>query len=120
MKEVEKLAKFCKRCGARLDETTGLCSNCDIDKMPQDSNQSQPSKMSEQVQADKRASKKPLSGKDFKKKSKSERRAQRKAAKKEKRAQWSTGKKARRFFLKLALIILFLLIIVTGIVSGLS
>lgn len=94
------MAKFCGKCGARLDEATGLCPNCDADKMSKDSIQSQPSEAPEQVQADKRASEKPLSGKDSKKKSKSERRAQKKAAKKEKRAQWSTGKKIRRVLLK--------------------
>lgn len=113
------MAKFCGKCGARLDEATGLCPNCDADKMSKDSIQSQPSEAPEQVQADKRASEKPLSGKDSKKKSKSERRAQKKAAKKEKRAQWSTGKKIRRVLLKFIFAILLLVVIAAGTVGTL-
>lgn len=108
------MAKFCGKCGAKLDEATGLCPNCDADKIQKDSTQSQPSEVPEQVQADKNASEKPLSGKDSKKKIKLERRAQKKAAKKEKRAQWSTGKKVRRFFLKLILIVLLLIVLAIG------
>ena len=104
------MAKFCGKCGAKLDEATGLCPNCDADKLQKGSIQSQQSEkeVSEQARADTRASEKPLSGKDSKEKSKSERRAQKNAAKKEKRAQLSTGKKVRRFFLKLILIILLI------------
>ena len=68
--------------------------------MQKSSTQSQPSKVPEQVQADKGKSEKPLSRKESKKQSKLGRKAQKKAAKKEKRANWSTGKKVRRFFLK--------------------
>lgn len=119
-KERDTMAKFCGKCGARLDEATGLCPNCDADKMQKDSTQSQPSEVPEQVQADKRASEKPLSGKDSKKKSKSERRAQKKAAKKEKRAQWSARKKVCRFFLKLIFVALLLAgfsVVITGILT---
>lgn len=27
------MAKFCGKCGAKLDDTTGLCPNCDADKL---------------------------------------------------------------------------------------
>ena len=27
------MAKFCGKCGAKLDEATGLCPNCDADKL---------------------------------------------------------------------------------------
>ena len=77
------MSKFCGKCGSKLDEATGLCPNCDADKIQKDSTQSQPSEVPEQMQADTRASEKPLGGKDAKKQSKSERRAQKKAAKKE-------------------------------------
>lgn len=108
------MSKFCGKCGSKLDEATGLCPNCDADKIQKDSTQSQPSEVPEQMQADTRASEKPLGGKDAKKQSKSERRAQKKAAKKEKRAQWSTGKKVRRFLLKLILIILLIAALAAG------
>lgn len=114
------MAKFCGKCGAKLDETTGLCPNCDADKIIQkDSTQSQPSEVPEQLQADKRASERPLSGKDSKKKIKSERKAQKKAAKKEKRARWSTGKKIRRFFLKLILTVILLVVLIAGVMGAL-
>ena len=72
------MAKFCGKCGAKLDEATGLCPNCDADKLQKGSIQSQQSEkeVSEQARADTRASEKPLSGKDSNEKSKSERRAQ--------------------------------------------
>ena len=85
------MAKFCGKCGARLDEVTGLCPNCDADKMQKDS----------------------------KKKSKSERRTQKKAAKREKRARWSTGKKIRRFFLKLILTVILLVVLAAGVTGAL-
>lgn len=31
------MAKFCGKCGTRLDETTGLCPNCDADKLKRES-----------------------------------------------------------------------------------
>ena len=27
------MAKFCGKCGTKLDEVTGLCPNCDAEKM---------------------------------------------------------------------------------------
>lgn len=110
------MAKFCGKCGAKLDDTTGLCPNCDADKLKEQSDKSEPVDVAKSTQETAPTSEKPLSKKEAKKK----RKADKKAKKKEKRAQWSAGKKARRFFLKLALIILFLLIVATGIVSGLS
>lgn len=29
------MAKFCGKCGTKLDEVTGLCPNCDAEKMEQ-------------------------------------------------------------------------------------
>ena len=113
------MAKFCGKCGAKLDETTGLCPNCDADKMQKDSAQSQLSKVPDQVQADTRASEKPLSRKESKKQSKLERKAQKKATKKKKRANWSTGKKVRRFFLKLILTVILLVVLTAGVMGAL-
>lgn len=45
-KERDTMAKFCGKCGARLDEATGLCPNCDADKLK------------EKPKTDKRAAKK--------------------------------------------------------------
>ena len=57
------MAKFCGKCGAKLDEATGLCPNCDADKIQKGSTQSQPSEVPEQVQDDKMVSEKSLSRK---------------------------------------------------------
>ena len=114
------MAKFCGKCGAKLDEATGLCPNCDADKIQKGSTQSQPSEVPEQVQDDKMVSEKSLSRKESKKQSKLERKAQKKAAKKEERMNWSTGKKVRRFFLKLILVVVFLAVFVVGITGILT
>lgn len=110
------MAKFCGECGAKLDEATGLCPNCDADKLKEQSDKSEPVDVAKSTQETAPTSEKPLSEKEAKKKHK----ADKKAKKKEKRAQWSTGKKVRRFFLKLALIILLLLILAAGIVCSLT
>lgn len=110
------MAKFCGKCGAKLDDTTGLCPNCDADKLKKQSDKAEPVGVAKSTQETAPTSEKPLSKKEAKK----QRKADKKAKEKEKRAQWSTGKKARRFFLKLAFIILFLFIVATGIISGLS
>ena len=110
------MAKFCGKCGAKLDDTTGLCPNCDADKLKEQSDKSEAVDVAKSTQETVPASEKPLSRKEAKKK----RKADKKAKKKEERAQWSTGKKVRRFFLQLALIILFLFMVATGIVFGLS
>ena len=113
------MAKFCGKCGARLD-SEGYCPNRCADKIQKGSTQSQPSEVPKQVQDDKMASKKSLSRKESKKQSKLERKAQKKAAKKEKRMNWSTGKKIRRFFLKLILVVVFLAVFVVGITGILT
>lgn len=100
------MAKFCGKCGAKLDDTTGLCPNCDADKLNERIENSESVEVPKPKQDVVPEPEKPLS--------------KNKAKKKEKRARWSTGKKIRRVFLKLALIILFLFIVATGIVCGLS
>lgn len=109
------MAKFCGKCGAKLDDTTGLCPNCDADKLNErieNSESVETPKLKQDVVPE---SEKPLSKKEAKKK----RKADKKAKKKEKRAQWSTGKKVRRFFLKLILAVLLLSILATAIAGAL-
>lgn len=87
------MAKYCGKCGSKLDET-GLCPNCDAVQKKQC--------YDENRKLDKRAKKKEL-------------KTQKKAAKKEEQAQWPIGKKVRRFFLKLLLTILLLAVLVAGV-----
>lgn len=110
------MAKFCGKCGSKLDEATGFCPKCDAaqikrhyDKIKETETPVQEKgigPISKNQNIDKRAKKKAL-------------KAQKKAAKKEKRAKWSTGKKVRRFFLKLLLTVLLLSILVTAIAGAL-
>ncbi|MGO5097462.1 hypothetical protein ACTQ34_16915 [Agathobaculum sp. LCP25S3_E8] len=121
------MAKFCGKCGAKLDETTGLCPNCnaeDAEKISeQEKNASGISENLSRAQIQGEASQilnEKEQKKEDKKAGKKAKKAQKKEAKKEKRAHWSTGKKIRRFFLKFALIVLLFLILVTGIIGSLT
>ena len=109
------MAKFCGKCGAKLDEATGLCPNCDADKLKEQSDKSEAVDVAKSTQEAAPISEKPLSKKEAKKK----RKADKKAKKKEKRAQWSAGKKARRFFLKLILVVVFFAVLAVGITGTL-
>ena len=102
------MAKFCGKCGSKLDEATGLCPSCDAEKIKQHYDKKTDGKapIRKEENIDTRAKKKAL-------------KARKKAAKKEKRANWSTGKKVRRFFLKLILAVLFLSIFATVIAGAL-
>lgn len=111
------MAKFCGKCGARLDEKTGKCPNCDIKK---GANYNETADVSLEIENEDRTSEK-LSGRknleDSRKdnrQQKKEKKSQRKAAKKEKQSQWSTSKKLRRFLLKFILIFLLLIILASG------
>lgn len=118
------MAKFCGKCGAKLDETTGLCPNCDAEKIKeQETRVSGESKDLSRIQNQEDTH--PILNekeqkKEAKKADKKAKKAQKKAAKKEKRAQWSTGKRIRRFLLKFALIVLLFLILATGIIGALA
>lgn len=112
------MAKFCGKCGSKLDETTGLCPNCDSDKLNKQTQKSELVEKSKPRQNMVPESEKSLSKKEAKKKRKADKKAEKKAKKKGKRAQWSTGKKVRRFILKLILSLLLLSVFavcVTGI-----
>ncbi len=90
------MAKFCGKCGSKLDEATGLCPKCDADQLKIISAEdASPKAMPTQSKAP--------SGKKATRKQK---KAAKKAKKEEAHAQWSTGKKIRRVFLKLAAIVL--------------
>jgi len=94
------MAKFCGKCGAKLDETTGSCPECNSKKM---------SKRNVTVhEAEEQVVEKKLSRKEKKQK----RRAEKKARKKEKKAKQTIGQKLCRFFGKLILLLLFLVLII--------
>ena len=103
------MANYCGKCGSKLDETTGLCPNCDAAKMKQhyDKTTEDKTPVRKEDKIDKRTNKKSL-------------KARKKAVKREKRANWSTGKKVRRFFLKLILTVILLVVLIAGVMGALA
>lgn len=87
------MAKFCGKCGTRIDDATGLCPKCNAREFlarHRENRAEAPPGGREETRQQKRAAKK----------------AARKAREKAERAQWPLGKKVRRFFLKLVLLVL--------------
>ena len=103
------MAKFCGKCGSRLDEATGLCPRCDAEQLRQLKEQKeQPRAEANQTHA---APHQPPDRKMAKKEKKAARKAEKKAARKARRAAWSTGKRVRRAALKGLLVILLLAVL---------
>lgn len=122
------MAKYCGKCGSKLDEVTGLCPNCDAEKIKQQAKKpAEPPKTDEKKLEISQQKAAPMSKKEArakrkadKKAAKKERKAQKKAAKKEKKSKLSTGQKVRRFFVKLLLQLILLVVIAGGTIGGLS
>lgn len=109
------MAKFCGKCGAKLDETTGLCPNCSQSKGTQQVAGDFSQRETEGLPSDK----KPLSRKAQKQQRKEEKKAAQKEKKRAKKAAMSTGQKVRRFFAKLLFGLLLLAVLVVGVLSAL-
>lgn len=92
------MAKFCGKCGSKLDEDTGLCPNCDEGTV----NDAKKNELTNDIVDN-----------EINKLSKTEN----KSLKKSQRANLSLGKKIRRLLLKLILMIIFLTLITCGIVG---
>ena len=110
------MAKFCGKCGSRLDEATGLCPNCDAEKIKE--LVEKPTEQTDEIEKKPETSQAkdvPLS----KKEARTKRKADKKAAKREKKKKLSFGQKVRKFFLKMLLYILMIVIFV-GIGGGVS
>lgn len=92
------MAKYCGKCGAKLDEVTGLCPNCDAKQLEElsiekvEEKEKQAFNSSQDVRV--------LSKRETKKQRKADKKAIKLAKKREKQAGWSTGKKIRNFFFK--------------------
>ena len=140
------MAKFCGKCGSRLDTTTGLCPNCDVEQLAairsekftdagkvqefypdaplltEPNNQevafANPAKKDGMGNAEPVSNDRPLSKKEAKKQRKKEKKTAKKALKKGKHAQWSAGGKIGRFFLKIILILLLLAVLVVGLMEA--
>lgn len=113
------MAKFCGKCGSKLDEATGLCPNCDADKLIKQTEKPEAVEPPKQEQDTAPEPKKPLSKKEAKKQRKADKKAAKKAKKKEKWASMTFGQKVRRIFLKLLLWMILFVTLTCGIVGTL-
>lgn len=105
------MAKFCGKCGSPLDEATGLCPNCDADRLQQ----TPPVSKRAQKKADKQRIRKAEKNAAVK-----ARKEEKRALKKERRAQEPFGKKLSRFLLQLTALLLVLAILAGAGILGLG
>lgn len=119
------MANFCGKCGARLDVETGLCPNCDREKLCQTAeNTGVPAYTSaapvQSVPAQPMGM--PVSGKEEKKRRKAERKIQKKAAKKaRKKEKWASltfGEKILKIVLRMLLCVILLVVLGVGLLIG--
>lgn len=114
------MAKFCGKCGAKLDENTGLCPNCDADKLDKQTKKLEYIETQKPKQDTVPELVKPLSKEKAKKLHKSDKKASKKAKKKEKWASMTLDQKLRKLFLKFAIWFLLIAFFVGVAIVGLS
>lgn len=102
------MAKFCGKCGFKLDEATGLCPNCDANNRILQKDM--------QINSENEKAKIRLSRKEKKKQAKSNKKREKIERKKAKKSGLFTENKIRRFLLKLLLFIIIVIIVVSGII----
>lgn len=90
------MARFCGKCGSRLDDATGLCPNCDADKIKQSvGTPAEPPKAAGRIPEISPQQNEPLSRKEAGEKRKAEKKAARKKQKTQKKAVKKTKKKEK-------------------------
>ena len=106
------MPKFCGKCGSKLDDRTGLCPNCNKDELQKtiltESKQSLEHQEDNTAQDIPIQQEKSLTAKQKRDKKKAEKRARKEQIK----ANRTFGQKLKRFFIKLFVILLVLLILV--------
>lgn len=107
------MAKFCGKCGTKLDENTGFCPNCDVDKIKKMQSQEESYKNNEQSGG---ASESQLSKKEMRKQNQ----VDQKEAKKVRKSSWSLGQRIRKIIYKFSLIVLLVIALVGGTVGALE
>lgn len=105
------MAKFCGKCGTKLDETTGLCPNCDTDKLKSAENQEESSKNDKESGLESQVNKRKM---------KKQKKVAQKVAKKSKKVSGSLEQKIRRTVFKILLIFFLLVVLVGGTVGVLA
>lgn len=114
------MAKFCGKCGSKLDEATGLCPNCDADKLNKQTETPEAVKKPRPKQDTASEPKKPLSKKEAKKQRKADKKAAKRTKKKEKWASMTFGQKVRSVLVKLCVRLVLLVLLGASIVGFLS
>lgn len=115
------MAKFCGKCGSKLDEVTGLCPNCDAEQIKkqieQSAEQPKPAMKNDKLVQQQELS---LSKKEAKKKCKAEKKATKKVKKKEKWAEKTLGQKLKSMLFKTIiwiLLVCFLFVFIVGLLT---
>ena len=101
------MAKFCGKCGHKLDESTGLCPICNKDEI---ANAGTPDKATKQPKSKKSKASQPKE-KLTRKRKREKKKAEKKAEKARIKASRTFGQKVKRFFIKLLVIILVMAIL---------
>ncbi|MCI5595350.1 MAG: VWA domain-containing protein [Lachnospiraceae bacterium] len=101
------MAKFCSKCGTKLDETTGLCPNCDKKKR----------KKKDDIGTDPNQT---LTKKELKKRKKKEKKQGKKLRKKEKRMKMTKGQRVRSAILKFVLFLILFIVVAGGVLGALT
>lgn len=111
------MANYCGKCGAKLDETTGLCPKCDADKLNKQTPKSESIETPTPKQDTVLESANPLSKKEAKENRKADKKASKKAKRKEKWAAMTFGQKVGYFFSKVIAFFLSLAILLSMILA---
>lgn len=117
-----KVAKFCGKCGSRLDEKTALCPKCDAEKIKNKHPKNQVGRHKEINSENKKAKRKAESSnkKSLKKLKKRQRKEAKKAKKKQKWASFSFGQKLRKILQRIVLWIAIMFLVVSVALTGLT
>lgn len=117
------MAKFCGKCGAKLDEQTGLCPNCNADELKAQLEQQSIPSNEDDIIGKSPSPESPLNRRVEKREAKRVKEAQKtaniKAARKDKWAIMTIGQKIKFFLIKLSVLLLVLAILITGITGAL-
>ena len=118
------MAKFCGKCGSKLDDVTGLCPRCDRDQLNAQLSQAQADKLPGNESENQGEAPTKQTKRQAKTQAKKQKKAERKAAKKEKKkakkAAMTTKQKVGRFFLKLVALLVVVATITIGVLAALS
>lgn len=109
----KNMAKFCGKCGSKLDEGTGKCPNCEAEEIKKAHSNENKANIPSENNTDKVF----LSKKEQKKQKKFDKKREKLQKREAKRLSMSKKKKAFRFFLKLLIFVMIISFFVAGIIA---